>query len=229
MPAPMRTSWSLSAIRGVERCGGEALAHGTCRASRCGRGRGRLPPGRIDLKDTYDFYGLVRKVRSQYAGPAPGARRRLCGRVKNTAFRAIVTGAADRAIPIMVFVGNKGMIKIHTGPVKKLMDARMVQRHRSRLQPAREGRRHRTELDRAQTTVDGMVTALECFDAKGSADRAAVRQAQARHTRTRGMARAGRRTRSAVEAGWTMRRAFVIIGLLSFVSLKAQLLLRVTR
>lgn len=122
-----------------------------------------------DLKDTHDFYGLVRKYglsRTQALRLAPEGNYAV--RVGNDAFRAILSDAAERAIPIMVFAGNKGMIQIHTGPVKDLMD---VPEWFNVIDPdfnlhVKEGDIRQSWIVR-KPTVDGIVTALECFDAKG--------------------------------------------------------------
>lgn len=125
--------------------------------------------GWTGLKDTHDFYGLVRKhglSRTQALRLAPAGGYAV--RVADTAFRAVMTAAAERKIPIMVFVGNKGMIQIHTGPVERLMD---VPEWFNVIDP--DFNLHVKEADIAQSwivrkpTVDGMVTALECFDRDG--------------------------------------------------------------
>jgi putative hemin transport protein len=125
--------------------------------------------GWTDLKDTHDFYGLVRKYglsRTQALRLAPEGDYAV--RVGNDTFRAILSDAAERAIPIMVFAGNKGMIQIHTGPVKNLMD---VPEWFNVIDPdfnlhVKEGDIRQSWVVR-KPTVDGIVTALECFDAKG--------------------------------------------------------------
>jgi putative hemin transport protein len=123
----------------------------------------------IGLKDTHDFYGLVKKhrlSRTQALRLAPEGGYAVP--VDNKAFREVLTQAAAKEIPVMVFVGNKGMIQIHTGEVKKLMD---VPEWFNVIDPdfnlhVREAAIVSSWVVRKPTT-DGMVTALECFDAKG--------------------------------------------------------------
>jgi putative hemin transport protein len=80
-----------------------------------------------------------------------------------------LTQAAANALPIMVFVGNKGMLQIHTGEVRNVVDARGWL---NVLDP--DFNLHVREEAIAQSwivrkpTVDGTVTALECFDANGN-------------------------------------------------------------
>lgn len=138
-----------------------------------------LPDGEIDvagfregwvkLEDTHHFFGLLKKFkinRTQALRLAPEGDYAV--KVDNNALRNLITAAAEKQIPIMVFVGNKGMIQIHTGTVKKLMD------HEgwfNVLDP--DFNLHVKEADIVQSwivrkpTTDGVVTALECFDANG--------------------------------------------------------------
>lgn len=123
----------------------------------------------IGLKDTHDFYGLVKKhrlSRTQALRLAPEGGYAVP--VKPSALRATLTAAAAGAVPIMVFVGNKGMIQIHSGVVEKLMD---VPGWFNVIDPlfnlhVREAAITQAWIVRKPTT-DGMVTALECFDADG--------------------------------------------------------------
>ena len=123
----------------------------------------------LALKDTHDFYGMVKKhrlTRTQALRLAPAGGYAVP--VKTGALRATLTAAATDGSPIMVFVGNKGMIQIHTGPVKKLAD---VPGWFNVLDPEFNLHVREAAIDRAwivrKPTTDGMVTALECFDAKG--------------------------------------------------------------
>lgn len=123
-----------------------------------------------NLTDTHHFFGLLKKnglTRTQALRLAPEGNYAV--KVSNNALREVVTEAAKRATPIMVFVGNPGIIQIHTGPVKKLMD------HGdwfNVLDP--DFNLHVKESSIADSWIvrkpseDGTVTALECFDKKGN-------------------------------------------------------------
>jgi len=123
----------------------------------------------LALKDTHEFFGMLRKYklsRIQALRLAPEGNYAVP--VSNDALRKVITKAAERETPIMVFVGNKGMIQIHTGPVKKLLD------HEgwfNVLDP--EFNLHVKEAGIAQSWVvrkaaeGDIVTALECFDENG--------------------------------------------------------------
>lgn len=125
--------------------------------------------GWINLQDTHDFFGLVRTYqlsRIQALRLAPPGNYAV--KVPNDSLRRIVTLASERQVPIMVFVGNKGMIQIHTGPVKKLLD---YGEWFNVMDP--DFNLHVNEPKIAQSwivrkpTKDGIVTALECFNARG--------------------------------------------------------------
>ena len=44
--------------------------------------------------------------------------------VGRDSYKFILEEAGDRKLPIMVFVGNEGIIQIHTGEVEKVLEAR---------------------------------------------------------------------------------------------------------
>ncbi|HPF90189.1 MAG TPA: ChuX/HutX family heme-like substrate-binding protein [Flavobacteriales bacterium] len=123
----------------------------------------------LGLKDTHDFYmllGRFRVSRTQALRLAPEGGYAV--RVGGKALRQVLTSTAERALPIMVFVGNPGMIQIHTGPVKNVVDARgwfNVLDPEFNLH-VREEAITESWIVR-KPTVDGMVTALECYDASG--------------------------------------------------------------
>ncbi|MBL7950767.1 MAG: hemin-degrading factor [Flavobacteriales bacterium] len=126
--------------------------------------------GWLALKDTHDFHMLVgrhRLSRMQALRLAPEGGYAVT--VRNEALRKVLTDAAKGALPIMVFVGNPGMLQIHTGEVKNVVDARgwfNVLDPEFNLHVREEA--IATSWIVRKPTTDGMVTALECYDAKGS-------------------------------------------------------------
>ena len=125
--------------------------------------------GWLELKDTHDFHMLVgrhRLSRTQALRLAPEGD--FAVPVAPGALRSVLNDAAAQQVPIMVFVGNKGMLQIHTGPVKNIVDARGWL---NVLDP--EFNLHVREQAIASAwvvrkpTIDGTVTALECYDAHG--------------------------------------------------------------
>ncbi len=76
----------------------------------------------LALRDTHDFFGMLKRhgaTRRQALGLAGGDLALPLDPA--AAARATLTLAAGAAVPIMVFVGNRSAIQIHTGPVERLM------------------------------------------------------------------------------------------------------------
>lgn len=76
-----------------------------------------------NLKDTHDFFGMLRKfkvTRTQALRLAPDSY--YAKPVSNDSLRKCLTSAAADGTSIMVFVGNPGIIQIHTGPVQNIVD-----------------------------------------------------------------------------------------------------------
>lgn len=120
------------------------------------------------LQDTHDFFPMLRKF-----GVVREQAFRLAGRdfavpVGSNTTRRMLESAAASELPIMVFVGNPGMIQIHTGPVKKLVATGpwfnvldpMFNLH------LREDAIASTWLVRKPSEA-GIVTSLEVFDRTG--------------------------------------------------------------
>lgn len=127
-----------------------------------------LREGWTNLRDTHDFFGLLRqhKVAREQAFRLAGPR--FAQRLGNDAARRMLEAAAAQELPIMVFVGNHGMIQIHTGPVKKLVPTGPWF---NVLDPLfnlhlREDAIASSWLVR-KPSVDGTVTSVELFDTKG--------------------------------------------------------------
>jgi len=75
-----------------------------------------------ELKDTHDFFGLLKKfglTRTQALRLAPS--QYYTQKIDNQASVKLLELAAKTKTPIMVFVGNKGNIQIHTGKIRRTM------------------------------------------------------------------------------------------------------------
>ncbi|ADO41353.1 hemin-degrading factor [Ketogulonicigenium vulgare] len=73
------------------------------------------------MTDTHQFLRMVsglgmNRLGAYHTVGAPYARL-----LDKTAFQAMLDGVVAQEIGIMIFVGNRGMIQIHTGPIYKLM------------------------------------------------------------------------------------------------------------
>ena len=122
-----------------------------------------------ELKDTHDFFMMLRKFgvgRVQALRLAPDTT--FAKKIDNEKVVTLLEQASARDLPIMVFVGNRGNIQIHTGNVKKVMW------HGSWINVMDPNFNLHLDTSKiAETwvvrkpTADGIVTAVEVFDANG--------------------------------------------------------------
>lgn len=73
------------------------------------------------LTDTHDFFGMLRQFKVSRLGALRAVGQDLAQKVPDDAVELMLMRAAETALPIMCFVGNPGIVQIHTGPVSKLM------------------------------------------------------------------------------------------------------------
>lgn len=122
-----------------------------------------------ELKDTHDFFMMLRKFgvsRTQALRLAPNET--FARKIANDKISTLLEQASERNLPIMVFVGNRGNIQIHTGNVKKTMWHGtwfnvMDPNFNLHLDTARIAE---TWVVR-KPTEDGLVTAIEVFNTDG--------------------------------------------------------------
>jgi putative hemin transport protein len=120
------------------------------------------------MRDTHEFFGLLKAHGVTRTQAFRLADPQFAQRVETDAARLALEAAARDGVPIMVFVGNPGMIQIHSGPVKKIavmgpwlnvldQGFNLHLRHDHVAQAWVIGK----------PTSDGLVTSLELFDAHG--------------------------------------------------------------
>jgi len=121
-----------------------------------------------DMKDTHEFFPLLRKFGVQRLQAMRMAEGRFTTEVAADAVERAFAAAAAQDLPIMVFVGSRGVIQIHTGTVRTL---KTMGPWFNVLDP--DFNLH-LRADRVATawvtrkpTEDGVVTALELFDERG--------------------------------------------------------------
>jgi putative hemin transport protein len=122
--------------------------------------------GWLEMKDTHEFFGLVKKFglgRVQALQSAPDAHH--AHQIKNDAMTYLLNEVSARDLEIMVFVGNKGMIQIHTGPAKKIV---AMDEWLNILDPdfnlhIKTASAYQTWVVR-KPTEDGIVTSIEVFN-----------------------------------------------------------------
>jgi len=122
-----------------------------------------------DLKDTHDFYMLLRKyklTRTQALRLAPEGDYAVP--VDNAILRAMLERVSKLGTEIMCFVGNQGNIQIHTGTVKKLLE---YGEWYNVMDPNFNLHVNETSIHECwivrKPTEDGVVTSLEIFNKQG--------------------------------------------------------------
>ena len=74
----------------------------------------------LALQDTHDFHRLLKQFGVGRIQALRLAGRELAWPVSTRAHREVLEGAAAESIPLMIFVGNRGVVQIHSGVVRKL-------------------------------------------------------------------------------------------------------------
>jgi putative hemin transport protein len=122
----------------------------------------------LAMQDSHEFFGLLRRHQVGRVQALRLAGGDLTRRVAADAPARLLELASAGAVPIMVFVGNRGCVQIHTGPVKRIMPRGPWI---NVLDP--EFNLHlRTDLATdcwlvRKPTASGTLTALEVYDADG--------------------------------------------------------------
>jgi putative hemin transport protein len=122
------------------------------------------------MKDAHDFYGLLRKFKLTRTQGLRLAEPEFVQGLPATCAKDVLESAASTSTSIMVFVGNPGMIQIHSGPIKKIVSMGAwinVMDSRFNLH-LREDMVVKAWVVR-KPTVDGIVTSVELYDAEGEA------------------------------------------------------------
>ncbi|MBL8021243.1 MAG: heme ABC transporter ATP-binding protein [Leptospirales bacterium] len=121
------------------------------------------------LKDTHDFFGLLKKHRVTRTQALRLADGKFSHKFEPSATRDLLSSASGAGMEIMVFVGNPGMIQIHTG---KVANIQVMGPWLNVLDPDFNLHLRKDLVSEAwvvtKPTVDGNVTAVELFDSKGT-------------------------------------------------------------
>ena len=126
-----------------------------------------------DMKDTHDFFGMLRQFGCERQQSFRLTQGRFSEALQPSAVTDLLEQAAVTALPIMVFVGSKGCIQIHSGPVHQIKP--MVTPGGADwinvLDPGFNLHLRRDLITHAwlvrKPTLDGVVTSVELFDASG--------------------------------------------------------------
>ncbi len=127
-----------------------------------------LLAGWAGLQDTHDFFPLLRTHGVGRVQALRLAEGRFTERTETAAVRRAIEAAAADGTPIMVFVGNRGGVQIHTGPVENLVTRGPWF---NILDPRFNLHLDETRIAESFVVVkpseDGDVTAVEAYDAAG--------------------------------------------------------------
>ncbi|WP_087690683.1 hemin-degrading factor [Pandoraea sp. PE-S2R-1] len=122
----------------------------------------------LAMTDTHQFFEMLRRhgvSRAQALRLAPADHAQS---IPAASVRTLLEDAAGTDLPIMVFVGNAGMIQIHTGPVQNI---RVMGPWVNVLDPGFNLHLREDLVDTAwivrKPTSDGIVSSLELLDASG--------------------------------------------------------------
>lgn len=120
------------------------------------------------LRDTHDFYALLRRHQVQRPQAYRLVGAPLAYEVPRLAAADLLEDLSTEQTPMMAFVGNRGAIQIHTGPISKVAwrgDWLNI------LDPAFNLHLDTRAITQAwivrKPTVDGVVSSLELFDDAG--------------------------------------------------------------
>ncbi len=118
-----------------------------------------------ELQDTHDFFPLLKKYEVGRKQALRLADEKFAREVPVESFKYVLETARDRKVPIMVFVGNDGIIQIHTGEIENVLEARgwfnvMDKEFNLHINQDEVG----SAFVVRKPTEDGIVTSLEIFN-----------------------------------------------------------------
>lgn len=121
-----------------------------------------------EMKDTHDFFGLTRRFGVSRQQALRLADREMAFQVPTESYQYILQKASETKSPIMIFVGNDGIIQIHTGKIENVLEARgwfnvMDENFNLHI--------NQSEINSTwivkKPTDDGIVSSLEMFNKRG--------------------------------------------------------------
>src|SRR5690606_1827212 len=123
----------------------------------------------LTLKDTHEFFGVLNKFgvgRRQAMRLAPEG---YAIEITVDSIKRVLEGVSERNLDIMVFIGSRGCIQIHTGKARKLLQTGPWF---NILDPEFNMHLREDAVENVwlvkKPTVDGFVTSIEAFDAEGN-------------------------------------------------------------
>jgi putative hemin transport protein len=117
------------------------------------------------MKDTHEFFGMLRKFAVGRVQALRLVGEAFARELPARALRAAMEAAGADGTPIMIFVGSRGCIQIHTGPIRRLVE---TAGWFNVLDPAFNLHLREAGVARVfsvrKPTDDGVVTSIEAFD-----------------------------------------------------------------
>lgn len=130
---------------------------------------GGLRAAWASLRDTHDFFPMLRKFKVQREQALRLADPKFAERLVDHAVGDLFDRAAAQIVPIMVFVGSRGVIQIHTGTVTNI---KRIGPWLNVLDPIFNLHLRADHVAQAwrvrKPTADGIVTSVELFDKQGN-------------------------------------------------------------
>ncbi|MHA4737562.1 hemin-degrading factor [Dyadobacter sp. MSC1_007] len=122
----------------------------------------------LALKDTHDFFTLLRKYKLSRKQALRNAPDGYAYRIKPESIKPVFDAVSESGLPIMVFVSNPNCIQIHTGPINKIF---VMGPWLNIMDPEFNLHLREDAIDEAwvvrKPTADGIVTGIELIDKEG--------------------------------------------------------------
>ncbi|MCG6153994.1 hemin-degrading factor [Leptospira bandrabouensis] len=121
------------------------------------------------LEDTHDFFSLLRKFNYSREFSLVAADGKFSFKISKENFLSLMEQVSQLEMEIMIFVGNPGMIQIHTGKIQKLEP---MGPWFNVLDPEFNLHLRTDHIESVwivdKPTKDGLVTSVEVFDKEGN-------------------------------------------------------------
>ena len=128
-----------------------------------------LRQGWNDMTDTHQFMRLTSRLKMNRLGAYRIAGAPYVRQLAPKSVEALLHAAAGSGVPIMVFVGNRGMIEIHTGPITRVVE---MGPWINVLDPGFDLHLRMDHIAETYAVVKntqrGPAHSVECFDARGA-------------------------------------------------------------
>lgn len=123
----------------------------------------------LAMTDTHQFVVMLKKFDVDRLSALEIAPQGYAWQLEPSAVEQMMEASAEAELPIMCFVGNRGAVQIHSGPIKKV---RRMGYWLNVLDPTFHLHLRTDHIDQVwavrKPTEKGHVTSLEAFDAEGN-------------------------------------------------------------